>query len=113
MYRSIDNDIAPGGRVTVRLAVEADAPALARLAALDGAAVPAGPVLVAVTDGETVAALPLRGGRPIADPFRRTAAMLELLALRAAQLSGDACGEGTAAGRLRALIRAPRALFSR
>jgi hypothetical protein len=33
-----------------------------------------------------VAALPLDGGRPLADPFRRTAGAVELLALRARQL---------------------------
>ncbi|MEA2457961.1 MAG: hypothetical protein QOC95_933 [Thermoleophilaceae bacterium] len=72
--------------IAIRLAAGADTAALTRLAALDSAALPLGPVLVADLDGEIVAAHPLGGGRPIADPFRPSLHALELLELRARQL---------------------------
>jgi len=101
-----------GSQVTVRLAAGSDAASLARLAALDSAEAPEGVTLLAEIEGETVAAVPVRGGRAIADPFRRTAAAVELLELRAAQLRGEARSgaAGSYAGRLRALVRAPRSL---
>jgi hypothetical protein len=74
-------------RVTMYLS-EADE-AIERLAQLDSARRPAGPVLVAAVGGEPVAAVPLDGGPAIADPFQRTAALVSLLDLRAAQLRGQ------------------------
>jgi hypothetical protein len=75
--------------VTVRLASEHDERALDRLAQLDSARPPVGPTLVAELDGELVAAVPLREGRPVADPFRPTAEIVSLLQLRAAHLVDD------------------------
>jgi hypothetical protein len=49
--------------------------------------VPPGPLLLAEIDGEPWAAIALDGGRPIADPFRPTAALVDLLRRRAAQLA--------------------------
>lgn len=72
--------------VTIRPAFPDDAQALARLAALDSAQSPPGPVLVAEVDGELRAALSIADGSIVADPFHRTAALLELLSARAAQL---------------------------
>lgn len=102
--------------VTVRLAEPRDARAIRRLAALDSAEVPESPTLLAEVDGRAIAALPVRGGRAIADPFSRTVAMVAMLELRASQLRGD----GSLAGRgrprmsrLRGLVRAPRALAQR
>ena len=60
--------------------------AIERLAQLDSARRPSGPVLVAAVGGEPVAALPLDGGPAIADPFQRTAALVSLLELRVAQM---------------------------
>lgn len=60
--------------------------AIERLARLDSARCPSGPVLVAAVGGEPVAALPLAGGPAIADPFQRTAAHVSLLELRIAQI---------------------------
>ena len=77
-----------GSTVTVRMAAEGDAGTLARLAALDSASMPVGPALLAEVDGEAVAALPLTGGAPVADPFHSTSAAIELLELRAAQIRG-------------------------
>jgi hypothetical protein len=71
--------------IAIRLASEADNVTLARLAALDSAPPPHGPVLVADIDGEIVAAHQLDRQRSIADPFRPTAELRELLELRARQ----------------------------
>ena len=72
--------------VIVRLASVADAETLVQLSQLDSSSPPRGATLVAEVRGEIVAALPLDGGRAIANPFRRTSAALDLLSLRAAQL---------------------------
>ena len=69
--------------IQIRAAGEDDAPALRRLAALDSAPVLHGDVLIATLDGELRAALSLRDGRAIADPFSRTADLVELLRTRA------------------------------
>ena len=78
----------PTETLTIRLAGSADATALDRLAELDSARPPGpGPTLVAEVGGELRAALPLDGGRAIADPFRPTAALVAILAERARQLA--------------------------
>jgi len=71
--------------IIIRLAATNDAPALARLAALDSRRVPPGRLLVAQVDGELWAATSSTGA-VIADPFRPTADLVALLTLRAAQL---------------------------
>ena len=113
MYRTSEHTIAsrPDPQVTVRMAMDSDAGPLGRLAALDSAEAPTGPTVVAEVAGELVAALPVRGGGPIADPFRRTAAVVELLELRATQLRGG--GVASQAARRRGMLRAPRALSLR
>lgn len=79
--------VPPGHAVTIRPAFPDDAQALARLAALDSAQSPPAPVLVAEIDGELLAAMSLADGSVVADPFHRTAALLELLSARARQLT--------------------------
>lgn len=70
--------------VTLRPAQPGDAAKLARLAELDCRRLPDAPLLVAEVGGELLAALPLDGAAdPIADPFRPTAELVELLQLRA------------------------------
>ena len=78
----------PVTRVTLRRGVAADRERLEILAELDSAEPPAGAVLIAEVDGRLRAALPLDGGPALADPFHHGADLLELLRLRAAQLSG-------------------------
>ncbi|HZO98282.1 MAG TPA: hypothetical protein VFB42_13010 [Gaiellaceae bacterium] len=73
-------------RVSLRLCCVHDDPALERLALLEGRPLPRGRFVLAEVDGEVVAALPLRGGAALADPFRPTAHLLPLLRLRAEQL---------------------------
>jgi hypothetical protein len=65
--------------ITLRLATEDDAPALARLAQLESRRPVADPHLVAARDGVVEAALNLSNGELIADPFRRTAELCHLL----------------------------------
>jgi hypothetical protein len=72
--------------LVIRNASDSDNGGLERLAVLDSAPVPAGPVLVAEQDGMLVAAVPLRGGRAIADPFLPSADAVSLLELRRTQL---------------------------
>ena len=71
---------------TLRLAGPADGPALERLAGRDSARVPEGEVVIAMVDGELRAAIAVACGTVVADPFRQTAELVELLGLRAAQL---------------------------
>ena len=73
--------------IIIRSSNEHDASSLSRLAALDSAPVLDGPALVAEVDGEMRAALPMDGGRPIADPFAETAHLIELLRSHAAALA--------------------------
>jgi hypothetical protein len=73
-------------RLTVRHAGSGDEEALALLSALDSASRIEGPALVAEADARIVAALPVGSGRPVADPFERTADAVALLELRLAQL---------------------------
>jgi hypothetical protein len=83
----VDTGETPVTRVTLRYASAADADKLRHLAALDSADAPAGAALVAEVDGRLRAALPLDGGSPIADPFHRGVELVELLRVRAAQLT--------------------------
>ena len=75
--------------LTIRRAVPADAPALARLAVLDSAVDLRGDVIVAEVAGEVWAARSLTDGRVLRDPFRATSEAAALLALRAAYLRRD------------------------
>jgi hypothetical protein len=72
--------------ISIRLATPDDAVALARLAALDSAAVPSGSVLLGERDGRLEAALGLDDGAAIADPFVASGDVVALLRLRAGGL---------------------------
>ena len=74
-------------RLVLRRAAAEDAPALARLARLDSAVRPRGEMLVAEVDDRIVAAVPFDGGPAIADPFRPTADIVEVLRARAELLA--------------------------
>jgi hypothetical protein len=85
--------------IAIRPAGPADGPALAALAEMDSAPGAAarlprlaadsseGAVLVADVDGHPVAALDVARDAAVADPFERTARIVELLRLRARQLA--------------------------
>jgi hypothetical protein len=67
----------------IRMATDADAAAVERLAALDSARPPSGRILVGEVDGTPAAALSLSEGRVVADPFTRTDLLVVHMRLRA------------------------------
>jgi hypothetical protein len=79
----------PAASVTLRLATGEDDDAIARLAALYDRPLPSGPLLLADVDGELQAALTLTGAQELMEPYLPTAALVELLALRAKHLRGQ------------------------
>jgi hypothetical protein len=89
-FRRRERESAPVIRwqgLTLRLATSADRSALARLADLEQTARPADPVLLGEVMQRPVAALSLRDGRVIADPFTPTSELIELMRLRARQIT--------------------------
>jgi hypothetical protein len=72
--------------VTLRLAGVTDGAALDRLAQLDSRPLPPGPILLGERNGWIQAAISLATGELIADPFRRTAELCELLRCHAGEL---------------------------
>ena len=72
--------------LAIRPATGDDAAALARLAALDSAAIPHGDLLVGSVDGRPLAALSLCTGQVVADPFAYTDELVGLLRQRARRL---------------------------
>jgi hypothetical protein len=73
-------------RVSLRVDRTGDGPRLHELAALDGRRLPDCGFVVAEVDGRIVAALPLDGDAPLADPFVETAHLVPLLEVRAMHL---------------------------
>jgi hypothetical protein len=65
--------------VTIRPAYADDEPELIRLAALDSAALPRGPLLVAEVEGELRVAVSALDLTVIADPFHLTTDLVELV----------------------------------
>ncbi len=80
--------------VRIRYARQDDDAALRRLAELDSASVPAAPLLIGEVGGELRAAMSLVDSAVIADPFRPTVALVELLRVRAVQLGAARAAEG-------------------
>ncbi len=74
--------------VTIRRATATDAFALRRLAAIDSASPPTGDVLLAEMGEELWAAVSIDTGAAVADPFRPSADLVDLLRFRAERLSG-------------------------
>jgi hypothetical protein len=72
--------------VTIRRATEADGAALERLAALDSASALTGEVLLAEVGDGAVGAIEVSSGVAIADPFRPTAEVVEVLRVRAGRV---------------------------
>jgi hypothetical protein len=73
--------------VLIRPAYPDDLDLLARLARLDSKPTLDGDALIAEIDGSAVAALSLRSGRTVADPFAHTTAVCDLLRMRAASIA--------------------------
>jgi hypothetical protein len=89
--------------IMIRASEAADTGELQRLAALDSAVPIAGRALVAEVNGSLRAALPLDGGRPIADPFAESAHVVDLLDAHARALGATSRSE-TRGGRPRARL---------
>lgn len=92
--------------IAIRCASEADRAILQRLATLDSVVARPGEMLIAEVDGEPVAAVHVASGETVADPFRETVAVAELLRLRADRLRDPA--PAARAPRLRAWVRLGR-----
>jgi hypothetical protein len=73
--------------LALRIARDDEAFVVRRLAALDDAPPLKGEVMLAIVDGEAVAAASLGDGRVVANPFVRTAETVTLLSMRISQLS--------------------------
>jgi hypothetical protein len=73
--------------LTIRHATASDAEAIERLAALDSTSAPPGDLLLAEVGDEIWAAVELDGDRAIADPFRPSGDIVDLLRLRTERAS--------------------------
>ena len=93
--------------IIIRLATSADRATLSNLAELDSRHPLAGPAMLAEVDGTVRAALDLSDGSVAADPFVRTAEVVEMLKLRARRLEGSQPSR-----RVRARLRHPRGALS-
>lgn len=71
---------------TIRRASTTDSSAIARLAALDSTSPPTGEMLLAVVGEDLWAAVEVDSGAAIADPFRPSADLVELLRFRVARM---------------------------
>lgn len=94
MYAQLNEMVLRADRPT-------DESTLRRLAALDSTRPLRGRALVAEVEGRTVAAIGLTDNRVVADPFERTADVVELLKLRASRMRD----ETDEVGRVRILER--------
>jgi hypothetical protein len=91
--------MTPSTSLTIRLAREDDRASLTILAQLDSGRMPPHPVLLAEADGGVVAALSLIDGTAVADPFRPTADVVDLLRVRASAAgTGDRARRGLRLG---------------
>ena len=86
-----------GAAVCIRLAGEGDASAMKRLSDLEGRTLPEGDALVAVVDGNAIAAVGLTSGETLADPFHHTAGIVRKLIDARAQMLGLASRRGRGA----------------
>jgi hypothetical protein len=86
--------------LTIRRADAADAGALVRLAALDSSYPPTGDALLAEVGDELWAAVEIDTGAAIADPFRPSGDLVDLLRLRASFAKNGESTERRALSRL-------------
>ena len=71
--------------ITIRKSTVQDTEAIRQLAELDGGRPPSGTALLGLVDGQLVAAVGIEDDRTVADPFRYTANLVQMLSLRAAR----------------------------
>jgi hypothetical protein len=96
---------SPAATIALRLAHPDETDLVRRLAALDDAPMLDGQTLLALIDGAAVAAVSLRDGRVVANPFIRTEEAVSLLRVRAKQTSA-----ATTRRRWRAILRPRRVI---
>jgi hypothetical protein len=89
--------------LTIRPAGPADEQIVARLSALDSQRAPNGDVLIAFRDDEPVAAIAIESGQVVADPFRPTVSVVELLRTTAARADALAARPQRVNGHVREL----------
>jgi hypothetical protein len=113
-FKAQEPEMIHSPTIVIRLATHADARTLGNLAALDSRRALTGPAMLAEVDGTVRAALDLSDGSVAADPFARTAEVVELLRMRARRLQGEQpAGHGRQVrARTRALLRRPRRALS-
>jgi hypothetical protein len=78
--------VTPVSEVAIRLADRRDAGAVRELEQLDGRELSCGARLLALVGGIPVAALSVADDKVVADPFEKTAPVVDLLRVRARQL---------------------------
>jgi hypothetical protein len=99
----------PSHNIVIRHSVAEDVRTLAGLAALDSRPELTGPALLAEVDGVTRAALDLHDGSVAADPFARTAELVELLRVRARAIAAAEGSRESWRSRVMAAARRPQA----
>jgi hypothetical protein len=72
----------PANAYHIRRATEADAAAMRELAELDSRTPLSGPALIGEIDGAPAAAVSLVDGRVVADPFKPTGVLVQILHMR-------------------------------
>lgn len=93
-----------GGEIVIRLAGQQDVRAIERLSQLEGRR-PDGRMLVAEVGGDVRAAVAMGSGVVLADPFRRTTELVELLERSRAHLNGRSGKRASRLSRLAAAVR--------
>lgn len=88
MTTNLISEHPAGDGLTIRPGGPGDTRAIGRLGELEERDPGTGPHLVATEQGAVLAALSLADGTAVADPFRRTGDVVDLLRVRAAQLAG-------------------------
>ena len=86
--------------LTIRRATAADDFAVRRLAALDSAFPPTGDVLLAEMGDELWAAVSLDTGHAVADPFRPSGDLVDLLRFRAERVTAEPATRGRVLARV-------------
>ncbi|MEY2442431.1 MAG: hypothetical protein QOJ46_1857 [bacterium] len=98
----------PSHNIVIRHSVAEDVRTLVGLAALDSRPELTGPALLAEVDGVARAALDLHDGSVAADPFARTAELVELLRLRARAIAAAEGPRESWRSRVRSAERRPQ-----
>ena len=95
----------------IRIAGDDDRERIAVLAALDSSHPIEGPALIGEIDGIAVAVVSLTDGRAVANPFRPTAGLVDVMRVRARAM-GAADAHRSPVRRLRDALRRPRSVYA-